>query len=94
MPSLLPMKNEAVSPSHAETHTTAIVTTIDVVPLPAIAPASTTAVSPGNTRPTNAPVSRKASAPTTTYVHWPSESEMSSSACSRLIDGSASPNTW
>ena len=58
------MKNEVVSPAQAQNHTIAIVMITFVSPCPATAPARITAVSPGNTRPTNAPVSRKARTPT------------------------------
>ena len=60
-PSRRPMKKLVVSPAQAQNQTIAIVITIDVSPWPATAPPRITAVSPGNTSPTKAPVSRKAS---------------------------------
>jgi hypothetical protein len=56
----------ALSPAHAQNHTIAIVSTIDVSPCPATAPPSITTVSPGATSPTKAPVSRNANTPTST----------------------------
>ena len=63
-PSRRPIQKLVVSPSQAQNQTIAIVITIDVSPWPATAPPRITAVSPGKTRPTNAPVSRNASTPT------------------------------
>ena len=58
------MKNDVVSPAQAQNQTIAIVMITFVSPCPATAPPRITAVSPGKTRPTNAPVSRNASTPT------------------------------
>ena len=55
------MKKLVVSPAQAQNQTIAIVITIDVSPWPATAPPRITAVSPGKTSPTKAPVSRNAS---------------------------------
>ena len=52
------------------------------LPCPAKTPPAMTAVSPGATSPTNAPVSRKARPPTSRYAHLPIASPMSSSSSS------------
>ncbi len=71
-----------------------IVSTTEVEPCPATAPARTTTVSPGATNPTNAPVSRKASRPTIRYVHDPSEPDASSSSFCASMSGSARLINW
>jgi hypothetical protein len=60
-----PRKKLTESPAHAENQTIASVRITFVSPTPATAPPRITNVSPGATRPTNAPVSRNASTPTT-----------------------------
>ena len=72
------MKKLVVSPSTAQPQTTPIRGSSSISPWPAITPAAITIVSPGATSPTNAPVSRNAATPTTTYVHAPSVSATSS----------------
>ena len=57
------MKKLVVSPAQAENQTIAI-TVMSIAPWPATAPPSSITVSPGTTRPTKAPVSRKAKTPT------------------------------
>jgi hypothetical protein len=63
-PSRRPSVNDVRSPSTAHAHTIAISTNSEIWPWPATSPPTITAVSPGATNPTNAPVSRNASAPT------------------------------
>ena len=65
-PSLRPRRKLTESPARAAAHTTPIVSTIEVSPCPATAPPRITAVSPGNTSPMKAPVSRNAARPTRT----------------------------
>ena len=60
------MKKLVVSPSTQQTQTRPISGISSISPWPAITPPTITVVSPGATRPTNAPVSRKASSPTST----------------------------
>ena len=63
-PSRRPSVYDVRSPATAHAHTIAISTSSEISPWPATTPPTITVVSPGATRPTNAPVSRKASTPT------------------------------
>ena len=63
-PSRRPMKKLVVSPRKAHAQTIPMRIVSEISPWPAITPPTITTVSPGATRPTNAPVSRKASSPT------------------------------
>ena len=60
------MKKLVVSPRMAQIQTSPISGISSISPWPAITPPAMTTVSPGATRPTKAPVSRKASTPTST----------------------------
>ena len=73
----------ARSPSAAAIQATRIITGRLTSPCAATTPPRTMAVSPGASRPMNAPVSANASAATSAYVHVPRVSERSVSAPSR-----------
>ena len=57
------------SPAAAQIHAIGIMIQSWMSPAAATTPPSASAVSPGAMSPTNAPVSRNASAPTSAYVH-------------------------
>jgi hypothetical protein len=59
-----PRKKLIVSPAKVQNQTSGISTQMEISPWPAITPPSSTVNSPGAMRPTKAPVSRKAIAPT------------------------------
>ena len=59
------MKKLVVSPRTADNQTIPMSGSREIVPCPATTPAAMTIVSPGATRPTNAPVSRNAATATT-----------------------------
>ena len=63
-PSRWPSRKLTVSPAQAQNQTMASIRTTEFSPWPASAPPMITAVSPGKTRPTKAPVSANASRPT------------------------------
>ncbi len=65
------------SPPNAQSQAIGIMIASEISPEAATTPPSASAVSPGATRPTNAPVSRNASAPTSAYVQAPSVSDRS-----------------
>ena len=75
------------SPAPAASQTSPIIGISSTSPRAATTPPTTTAVSPGTSRPTNAPVSRRAKAATAGYAHPPSVREASSSAPSKLGSG-------
>ena len=64
VPSLRPSRKLVTSPPKAQIHAIGIMTASEISPEAATTPPSASAVSPGAMRPTNAPVSRNASAPT------------------------------
>ena len=76
-----------MSPATAKNQAIAMSRTMSISPCPATTPATMIAVSPGMSRPTNAPASRNARIATSRYVHFPSARPMSSRTWS--IDGSS-----
>ena len=72
------------SPATAHAQTIPMSVTTLIWPWPATRPPSSIAVSPGAIRPMNAPVSKNARAPTSTYVHGPSVSPTLISDSSRF----------
>src|SRR5258705_532602 len=92
-PSLAPRRKLTVSPVNADSQVTARISGRETPPCWATAPPSSTVNSPGATRPTNAPVSRKARPPTSRYVQAPRPCERSPISLSRLRCGSSPPKT-